>query len=495
MPLMEILLSAVLSELTTRSINFFISRSSKPWALDVEDRLRRVLLRAQVIIDEAMGRHVTNQAMLHQLDMLRDAMHRGYYMLDTFRYQSLDKEDAKAQDVSHSLSLSKVSSLKGLCSSSRNAQILEQLQKSLDDLSSMILDVGELVVFLTSCPRLYRQPYSMHLVLGNCMFGRQMEAELVISFLLHTRPRSAEDLEVLPIVGPRRVGKSTLVAHVCKDERVRDHFSEIMFLNNHDLRDEKLATLREGCAKKYQNCTLNKGERMLVVVEAAGDFNEGAWRRLYSASKRCLTSGSKIIITSRSDKITKLGTTQAVTLKYLSNEACWYVFKTLTFGSTDPAMHPRLAYLAMEIARMLNGVPNGAISTSYLLRENFDIHFWCKLLAFLRGFTKWHVSRFGEHPSNPLNQNRPVHVRRMATPFEEIVIYHQYERSSQEEVPKIRIQDVMYGSVKPHGKFEALGWRSQIPPYYSYVYTCEIRELKSTAAKRKRSMKNGVTLC
>ncbi|XP_062181979.1 disease resistance protein RGA2-like [Phragmites australis] len=492
---MEIILSAVLGELTTRSINFFISRSSKPSALDVEDRLRRVLLRAQVIVDEAMGRRVTNQVMLQQLYMLRDAMYRGYYMLDTFRYQFLDEEDTKDQVVSHSLSLSKVSSLKGLCSSSRNAQILEQLQKLLDDLSSMILDVGELVVFLTSCPRLHRQPYSMHLLLGNCMFGRQMEAELVISFLLHTRPHGAEDLEVLPIVGPGRVGKSTLVAHVCKDERVRDHFSEIVFLNDHDLRDEKLATLREGCAKKYQNCTLNKDERMLVVVEAAGDFNEDAWRRLYSASKRCLTSCSKIIITSQSDKITKLGTMQAVTLKYLSNEACWYLFKTLTFGSTDPTIHPRLAYLAMEIARMLNGVPNGANITSRLLRENFDIHFWCKVLAFWRGFTKWHVSRFGEHPSNPLNQNRHTHVRRMATPSEEVVICHQYERTSQEEVPKIRFQDVMYGSVKPHGKFEALGWRSQIPPYYSYVYTCEIRELKSTAAKRKRSRKNGVTLC
>jgi len=52
-----------------------LRKYSKPMPLDVEDRLRRVLLRAQVIIDEAMGRHITNQAMLLQLVMLRDAMH------------------------------------------------------------------------------------------------------------------------------------------------------------------------------------------------------------------------------------------------------------------------------------------------------------------------------------------------------------------------------------------------------------------------------------
>ncbi|XP_062187575.1 uncharacterized protein LOC133890942 isoform X1 [Phragmites australis] len=493
---MEMFLSAVLGELTTRSINFFINKSSKPSALDVEDRLRRVLLRAQVIVDEAMGRHITNQAMLQQLDMLRDAMHRGYYMLDTLRYQSHDEEDAKDQAVSHFLSLSKVSSLKGLCSSSSNVQILEQLQKAFDSLSSMILDSNELVLFLSSYPRLYRQPYNMHLLLGNCMFGRQMEAELVINFLLHTQPNGSEELEVLPIVGPRRVGKSTLIAHVCKDERVRDHFSEIMFLNEHDFTDDDLATFKEGCPMKHQNgvSNSNKDGRLLLIVELVGDLNEDAWNRLYSASRWCMPSGSKIVVTSRSDKIVKCGTTQALTLKYLSYEAYWYFFKTLTFGSMDPEMHPRLTHLAMEIVRFLNGSLIWANIMAGLLRDNFDIHFWCKVLAFLRGFMKWHVSRFGEHPSNSVKQNRPAHIRRMATPSEEVMVVHQYECSAQEEVPKIRFQDVMYGRVKPHGKFEALGWRSQIPPYYSYVYICETREIKATASKRKRSMKNGVTL-
>ncbi|OEL14387.1 hypothetical protein BAE44_0024594 [Dichanthelium oligosanthes] len=108
--------------------------------------------------------------MVRQLDMLRDAMHRGCYILDTYRYQSHD-EEAKNELLSHSLSLSKVNSLKGICSSNRKTQLLEQLQDALDNLSSMILDVKELAVFLTSYPHLYRQPYSMHILLGNCMFG------------------------------------------------------------------------------------------------------------------------------------------------------------------------------------------------------------------------------------------------------------------------------------------------------------------------------------
>ncbi|CAN6222199.1 unnamed protein product, partial [Urochloa humidicola] len=315
-----------------------------------------------------------------------------------------------------------------------------------------------------------------------------MEVEHVINFLFHKQPHGSEELEILPIVGPARIGKSTLVALVCKDERVRDHFSELLFLQDLEFNDDKLV-FREGCGMKDLNSVSksNTDKRLLVVIELAGDLNEVAWNRLYHACKQCVPSGSKIIITSRSDKVVKLGTTLPLTLKYLPHEAYWYFFKTLTFGSMNPETHPRFTQLAMEIARMQNGSLNGAYIISCLLRDNFDIDFWCKVLSFLRGFVQKNVSEFGEHPFDLLNQNRPVRLGRMAIPLEVFMVCRQYHCSSQEEVPDIRIQDVLCGSIKTLGKFEALIWRSQIPPYYSYVHTCEIRELKAVGAKRKRS--------
>ncbi|CAL5079037.1 unnamed protein product [Urochloa decumbens] len=322
---MDTILSAVLSELTTRSINFFISKISKPAPLDVEDCLHRVLLRAQVIMDEALGRHITNQAMLLQLVMLRDAMHQGYYMLDTFRYQHHDEEETKDEDV------------------------------------------------------------------ANCIFDRQMEAQFIINFLLRTQPHDAEELEVLPIIGPSYVGKSTLVTHVCKDER----------------------------------------------------------------------------------------------------EAYWYLFKTLTFGSMDPEMHPKLLHLAMDMEKMKGRRRSYLVAnfTAHLLRCNFDVHFWFEILAFMRRSYQKLVSRYGEHPFDLPSQNRPVLFGRMAASCEYIVVYQQHQHPLEEEVPKIKFQDVVCGSVKPHGKFDVLVWRSGIPPYYSYVFTCEIQGLKNRAVKRKRSMK------
>ncbi|CAL5077628.1 unnamed protein product [Urochloa decumbens] len=458
--------------------------------------MQRALLQAQVIIDEATGRHITNQAMLQQVDMLRDAMHHGCYILDTFRYQSYD-EEAKDQVLGHSFSLSKVNFLKGTSSSNRNKLLLQQLENALDNLSSMILHMKECVVFLMSYTHLYRQPYSMHLLLGNCMFSRQIETELVVNFLLNTQIHACEELEVLPIVGPSKVGKSTLVAHVSKNERVQDHFSKILFLCDHDFTDNDLTILREGCALKHQNCisNLNKDKGWLVIVDLVGELSEDAWNVLYSSCKQLMPSTSKIIIANRSAKIIEFGTTKALNLKYLSLEASWYFFKTIAFGTMDPKMHPRLAHVAMEIAKLLDSGFIGVNTVACLLRDNFDIRFWCKVLDFLRRFVQKHVSKFSVNPFDLMNQNKPVHLGRMANPFEEVVFYCEYQRYSYEEVPKIRLDDVVYRSVKALGKSEFLAWNSPIPPYYSYIVTCEVRELKQRYAKRKRSTENGITLC
>ncbi|CAL5097894.1 unnamed protein product [Urochloa decumbens] len=499
---MEILLSAVLGDLTTRSIGFLISKCPKPPELDVEDRLAMVLLRAQVIINEAMGRQITNEAMLQQLDVLTDTVHRGHYTLDTFRCQN-HKVEAKGQIVmNHRPSLfSIVDSVKDLCfPSGTSTQTLGEMQEVLDSLSSMIIDASELVLFLANYSRMYRQPYSMYFLLGNCMFGRQVEAQFVINFLLHRQPAtSVEELEVLPIVGPFRVGKSTLVAHVCKDERVRGYFSETVFLSNLDFRDEELSAFIEGCAMKNQNSSSDYSikdgaRRLLLVVEVAEDLNEDVWKKLYSASKRRMQRGSKIIITSRSDKIKKHGTTPSLTLKPLSHQAYWYFFKTLAFGSADPMLsHPRLTGLALEIAKTLNGSMIIANVAARMLRDSFDVHFWWKFAAFMRAQFQKHVSKFGEHPYDLLNQNKPVYFGRIRRRSEQVIAYHKYRHSSQEEVPKITLHDVTYGDAELPARFEVLAWTSQIPPYYNYVYACEVQELKATKTKRKRSAESGGT--
>ncbi|KAM0909505.1 hypothetical protein ACQ4PT_014774 [Festuca glaucescens] len=488
---MEIFIPAVFGELATRSMSFFINKYSKRAVQAMEINLERILPRAQVIVDEAEGRHNTNQGMLRQLSMLRDAMYQGIYVLDTLRYKAFEDDGAgDHKAVSHSWAVSKFSCAKRLClSSSSSTETSQELQveEALGDLRTMILDVSETVMFLTSYPRLHRQPYSMHLQMENCMFGRQMEMELVLNFLLHTPPCSSrlDRFEVLPIVAPGSCGKSTLVAHVCNDERVRDHFSKIAFFRHGTFRDEDIATLTDGYAQN---------RKLLIIFEVVGELNDDLWHRLRSLSRSCAASGSKIIITGRSDKITELGTTQTMTLKDLPHEAFWYFFKVMTFGSTDPGMHPRLAYLAMEISKTLKGCLVSANIVARVLRANFNIQHWCKILKLTSvSVVEKHPSVVGEHPHVRLNETKPkpIYLRRLGRASADLFISGQYQTCcSQEELPEITLQDVIYGGVKPQGSFKVLAWKSPLPPYRCYIFACEIQQLQTRVVKRRRSLNN-----
>lgn len=97
-----------------------------------------------------------------------------------------------------------------------------------------------------------------------------------------------------------------------------------------------------------------------------------------------MARGSKIVITSRHEKITNFGTTQALRLRPLPCEAYWYFFKVRVFGSTDPEEHAKLASIAMEISNEMKGSFLYANVIGVLLRTNFNSQFWRGVLTWMR---------------------------------------------------------------------------------------------------------------
>ncbi|KAF7012917.1 hypothetical protein CFC21_027061 [Triticum aestivum] len=404
---MDILVSAIVGDLISRSASFMISKyfQQQPDLDKIQQRLQRVLLRIDIIAEEAEARDINNQGMLRQLKMLRQGMYRGRYVLDSLRFQAaLDEEQ-----VSHSLSaLPKSSAAKrlrfsrtGSGSSNReallfgtNSNMREELQRMVDTLEETVSCMKEFIFFLESYPRIHRQPYGTYLVLDNCMFGRQTERERVLNFLLC--PSVTPDLAVLPIIGPRRVGKSTLVEYVCRDESVRGHFSMIIFFPEGSLKDEGVVDLKGNYINglvRHQNSASQT--RLLIIVEIAEDINEGTWTRLKSlATSMTPCGGTKIIITSRSDRIVNLGTTEALRLDFLCQEACWYFFKSIAFGSINPGEHPNLASMAMEIALEQRQCFTSGPIVAGLLQRNFNARFWRTVAECVRASKQTHRLMF-----------------------------------------------------------------------------------------------------
>ncbi|KQJ99844.1 hypothetical protein BRADI_3g45550v3 [Brachypodium distachyon] len=475
----DAIVGAIMGEAVNRSISFLVSKWRSPTE---EERLRRLLLRVGSMVEEAEGRHITNQAMLLQLHTLRMAMHRGYYTLDTFRCPAPDQLHR-----GHSFALSNVCPAKRLRVGSPNEQ-----QGVLASLEAAVQVAGpELATLSGGYPRLFRQPYSMYLLMDRCMFGRQMEMEHVVNFLLQAEA-DEQRLGVLPIVGPGKVGKSTLVHHACADERVRGgHFSRIVFF----MSSRDYLTAVESSAALVPDGADH--QRVLIIVELDGDVDEGSWKKLRSASERLRVGhGSKMLVTSRSDKIESLGTTLPLRLSFFTPETYWYFFKARIFGSADLTEHPKLVSTAMEIARELNGCFVAANIFRGILKSSMNPRFWSLTLTTFKEFRQKNLFLFSTvHPVDPWEADKPVHV---PTPRSKptsppggysFVILGNYETASVHsgaEAPAVSVQDVLYGGARPQGKFNVLACTSHIPPHYSYAYNCEVRKPWRAVSRKKR---------
>ncbi|KAF0918120.1 hypothetical protein E2562_022706 [Oryza meyeriana var. granulata] len=467
---METFLPAILSDLLGRSISFLVQRYRQQSSVrDDLEKLRLALVRVHVTVEEAEARHITNQAMLRQLDVVREAMYSGYYMLDTLTYRAHAEE---ACSSSPAFAASRFNTAKRLCLLAVNEDAAE-LRRMVDGLGRMIADMREFVVFLKGYPRIRRQPYSMHLLVDKLMFGRQKEVEQVVGFLLQPEA-CGNGAGVLHIVGVARVGKSTLVEYICHDERVRGRFSSIVCLSRDDLEDmgdHSDLTVKHGSHASHGSS--------LVVLDLAEDeepIDEGAWRRLRS-SAMCRARGSKIIVTTRSpETVRSIKPARAIELKFLREDVYWYFFKVLAFGSVNPDDHPRLASIAMDISTEQKGGFIGATIAGSLMRTNLDAHFWSLILKNMREYTQKHLALFGKHPHDLLRKNHhPVYLWRLAESSKIFVCHGFYTACpAKQEIPRVTFQEVLSGRVTPHGRFEVLAWTSQIPPCRSYLMSCSL---------------------
>uniref|UniRef100_A0A453A7V7 Disease resistance N-terminal domain-containing protein n=1 Tax=Aegilops tauschii subsp. strangulata TaxID=200361 RepID=A0A453A7V7_AEGTS len=388
---MDILVSAIVGDLISRSASFVISKyfQQQPGIDRILRRLQSVLLRIDIIVEEAEARDITNQGMLRQLKMLRQGMYRGRYVLDALSFQaSLDEKEGE-EEMSHSSSaLSKCSSIKRL------------------------------------------------------RFSR-------------TRGGSS-NREALLFEG--------------------------------SLKDEGVINLRENNIKfRHQNFASRN--RFLIIIELAKDINEETWRRMKS-SVTCMTpcGGSKIIITSRSDRILDLGTTEALRLDYISQEAYWHFFKSIAFGSINPGEHPKLATMAMEIALEQRQCFISAHVVAGLLQHNFNAQFWCAVLECVRASKQTNLLMFDHNPYLRLREDAPVYCWRLVKSHRYFMLCNYHQSDSSENVPKINLRDILLGcgGTLPCGEFEALAWRSRIPPYYNYTISCNMQAPELTVGRKKR---------
>ncbi|CAO2185093.1 unnamed protein product [Urochloa humidicola] len=463
---MEVLLSAVASDLVGRVVSFLISKFQEPGSTDDVVRLQRALLRARVVVEEADARQVANQAMLLQLNQLRGEMWRGAYMLDSFTRRAVEpsrRSHATARRL--------------------GSDVTGELSVVVDTLEAALSDMKEFVVLLGAYPRLSRQPYSSYLFLERCMFGRQMEKEQIMSFLL----QPAQEFEVLPVIGPHEVGKRTLVEHVCLEERVRDYFAKI-----HRLSGEHLDLQ----SHEHQGSFLDLTARSLIMVDLS-DYSdvdtyeevEERWRRLLSSLRHRAHRESKIIVISGAEKHSGLGTVPPIRLRAPRREELWYLFKALAFGGADPEERPDLVRIAMAVFKSIPDLTQFDVVNKLgaALRADLSARFWRRVLKITVGVSQLQLDAAPGGPRRPEDNTGYYYPRMpvMRGASRAPCLFYDRRKSTgmaRSELPKVTMLEVVQGVVPSEEKrFDVLVWQSRIPPYASYVATCDMERAAQVA--------------
>ncbi|KAJ1442410.1 P-loop containing nucleoside triphosphate hydrolase [Sesbania bispinosa] len=314
----------------------------------------------KAVVLDAEEQQGTNHQVQLWLQKLKDALYDADDLLDDFYTEHLRRQvmtkDKKAKKVRIFFSSSNQ-----FVFSFEMAQKIKQIRKRIE-----ALNVDKRTFnFTTRTLNVVKQRETHSFTREEDVIGREEEKKELVELLLNTNVDVKENVSVISIIGIGGLGKTALAQLLYNDKAVQGHFElKIWVCVSHDFDVKTIATKIIGSKTNdvMDQVQLElrrriEGRRYLLVLDDIWNENRENWLQLMTLLVDGAI-GSKIIITTRSEKVAKIsGTSSLFCLKGLDQEKSWKLFSQLAFENGQEPENQNLVSIGKEIVKKCSGVP------------------------------------------------------------------------------------------------------------------------------------------
>ncbi|XP_078179569.1 putative disease resistance protein RGA3 [Carex rostrata] len=274
--------------------------------------LQQEVIKIQSAIDAARGRWITSQKLLQWLAQLINAAYLGEYYYRNLKNQSSLPPMITGTECTSNLLSDATNRAAKRQRTIRTLLFVNDEHRVLHDVLKMLKSI-DICAFLLMVNAQPERPIKRYLYMDHTwLIGQGKEREQVMKFLFEPSLPGENNVDILPIVGSKGAGKTTLALHCFYDPKVQNHFSLKIYipwpLIGYYGYPKIFTQILKGCNNtqitNYDENTLLamlkqnlSSERLLLVMDEVWHVDSKVWSTLLS----CLTcgkQGSKIILIS-----------------------------------------------------------------------------------------------------------------------------------------------------------------------------------------------------
>ncbi|XP_035837573.1 putative disease resistance RPP13-like protein 1 isoform X2 [Helianthus annuus] len=391
----ESVLSVVLPLLIEKLVSETSNSIARYKGIDAEiEKCQDSLKLIQDVLTDASQKEITNQAVKRWLNDLQHLAYDIDDVLDGWATEAMHREFThKSEGMT-----SKVRKLIPSCCTNFSPTIkmrdkLDRINAKLERLVKQKDDFGLTVGGETKPNNNNNRRFQSSVVDPSSIVGRQAQKEeLVQQLLLPAEEACDRNYSIVPILGMGGVGKTTLARLLYNEEQVKDHFEVKAWVCVSDEFDSFRISkeIFQSMAKKeisdfneLQEALRDHltGKRFLLVLDDVWSERREDWETLVRPFYTC-APGSKIIVTTRKDKLLKILGYNPLNkqLESLSYDDALSLFAVHALGVRNFDSHLSLKPHGEGIVKKCNGLPLALIALGTSLRTKEDEDSWKEVL-------------------------------------------------------------------------------------------------------------------